>query len=409
MQHNAVTSSSGPQPARRPFSASRPGKEVQVNVKKPARFKIGIVSVKEGRTPKAGRSFWELRYTDPPTGLEAKRRVSGLSRDEIRAMAEHLTAQTIELRNTLDATRRDRAQRGMKFVRWLGVHYPAVKTWDQLKPAMVQAYVVSREQAGLAFDSVRLDVAPIKLAWRYVAENWPDLLRPMPKTIQAPAPRREIECLEAEEVMALLDWMKTNAPDLWPIACLQALVGLRVFEAMALRAQDVNLDAGTVTVADTGHHKPKTRDSYRTIPICNEVAQALRAALARQAVRPASGELFTNCRGNLWVKCAIVSRWCRTLRRVALDLGMPRLAKVPAHRLRASFATMAGRLGVPDRLLKAYLGHSSGDMLGTHYRRIDLSELRSVSGAMNGWRGSHIKGDARKEFGNIANIESIED
>ena len=62
---------------------------------------------------------------------------------------------------------------------------------------------------------------------------------------------------------------------------------------------------------------------------------------------------------------------------------------------------MAGRLGVPDRLLKAYLGHSSGDMLGDHYRQIDPAELRTVSGLMEGWRAAQTKGDLRKESGNI--------
>jgi len=201
--------------------------------------------------------------------------------------------------------------------------------------------------------------------------------------------------------------MKTNAPDLWPIACLQALAGLHVYEAMALRAQDVDLNAGTVTVTDTGHHKPKTRDSFRAIPICNEVAQALRAALTGQTVRPASRELFTNRKGNLWVKNAIGLCWRRTLRRAARDLGMARLTEVPPRKLRAAFSTMAGRLKVPDRLLKAYLGHSSGDVLGGHYRRIDLDELRLVSEAMNGWRQSLKVTNVRKPSGNIGSVEVL--
>jgi hypothetical protein len=47
---------------------------------------------------------------------------------------------------------------------------------------------------------------------------------------------------------------------------------------------------------------------------------------------------------------------------------------------------MAGQLQVPDRLLKAYLGHTPGDVLGIHYRRIDMAELGLVSSRMEGWR-----------------------
>jgi hypothetical protein len=53
-------------------------------------------------------------------------------------------------------------------------------------------------------------------------------------------------------------------------------VYIHELEAAALRVQDVDLDAATVTVADTGQHKPKTRDSYRTISICDEVLDAIR-------------------------------------------------------------------------------------------------------------------------------------
>jgi hypothetical protein len=79
-------------------------------------------------------------------------------------------------------------------------------------------------------------------------------------------------------------------------------------------------------------------------------------------------------------------------------LDMPRLAAIQAHRLRSAFATMAGVLGVQDRIVKAYLGQSSGDVLGGHYRRIGLDELRSVSGNMDGWRMIPV----RKDSGNIA-------
>ena len=73
-----------------------------------------------------------------------------------------------------------------------------------------------------------------------------------------------------------------------------------------------------------------------------------------------------------------------------LDLGLTQSGA-------RAFATLAGRLDVRDRILKAYLGHSSGDVLGGHYRRIGLDELRSVSDAMNGWRAVNL----RKHSGNI--------
>lgn len=47
---------------------------------------------------------------------------------------------------------------------------------------------------------------------------------------------------------------------------------------------------------------------------------------------------------------------------------------------------VTGRLGVPDRLVGADLGQSGRSVLSKHYRRIDIAELRMVSGLMNRWR-----------------------
>ncbi len=66
------------------------------------------------------------------------------------------------------------------------------------------------------------------------------------------------------------------------------------------------------------------------------------------------------------------------------------------------FATIVGRLGASDRLVKAYMGHSAGDILGGHYRRIELNELRSISDLMKGWRNTEKAGAARKDSGNIS-------
>jgi integrase len=262
---------------------------------------------------------------------------------------------------------------------------------------MVQAYVIECENAGLAWDTIRLRLVPIKSAWRTMTENYPELVKPLPKIRTAPKPRREIECLEAAEVSRLLEWLKDNAPaELWGMATLQALCGLRMLEAQHLRRQDVDLKAGTITITETDHHKPKTLDSHRTIPVCREALAALQSVMDRQRVIPITGEIFSLVR-----RARLSSRWSYWLRKAAKDLDDPRFRDIPARKLRASFATMAGRMGAPDRLLKAYLGHVPGDMLGGHYRRIGMDELRAVSERMNGWRKLAERDASRKDSGNI--------
>ena len=403
-----------------PSLAIRPGRGVNgLKPKPPSR--IGIVTLTE-RGPRA----WGLRYVDPETGQDVRRRLSGLDLDEVRRIASHISqealagkgfmpgrkksaptikdalAEAIRLSRMGKAARKNMAARSWPFVAWLRTHHSHVKTWDQLKPSMVKAYLLDMERQELAYDSVRLRMATIKTAWRLMAENYPDLVKPLPKIRQSPRPRREIECLDAPEVATLLSWLKTNAPDLWPMANLQALAGLRMLEAAALRVQDVDLDAGTLTVCDTGSHKPKTVYSARTIPICHEALEALREAIAGQKIRPVTGELFTNRIGNLWTVEALSRRWTKVLRRAAKDksVSIPQLATIPARKLRAAFATTAGRLSVARETLKAYMGHAPGDVLGGHYQKIDLSELKAVSDRMNDWRSVSKEADSWQDSGN---------
>jgi integrase len=209
------------------------------------------------------------------------------------------------------------------------------------------------------------------------------------------------------------------------MACLQALAGLRTLEAAALRRQDIDLAKGTVRVTDTGLHKPKTAGSERIIPVCSEVVKALASWMNGQKVIRASGELFLTRLGTHWTADGLFHRWAKkpippdpinpkkkgrpggVLHRVAKETGKARLAEVQPHRLRSSFATMAGRLGCPDRLLKAYLGHSPGDTLGQHYRVISTAELELVSEAMNGWRNLEKGASTWKECGNSEEAASV--
>jgi hypothetical protein len=55
---------------------ANPGLWKGVNEQMKPRFhKVGIVSIREGETPTRGRMYYEMRYTDPDTGLEVKRRI----------------------------------------------------------------------------------------------------------------------------------------------------------------------------------------------------------------------------------------------------------------------------------------------------------------------------------------------
>lgn len=386
-------------------------------------IKIGVVTFTRGETAQ-GKAYWMGRFK--VDGRDVRYRVAGdLSRDKLKEIADEWTRKSYEekghfrrqdqalieevitealsLTNTLASTRHERATHGARFIRWLAQRYPRVKRWHELRPSMLQAYVLELEERGLAFDSIRLAIAPIKLAWRFASENWPDI-RPLPRIKMPRQPRHEIDNLEPAEVQALLDWLREFAPDVWPMATLQALAGLRTLEAAAIRREDVDLQARTLAVVSTDHHKLKTPESHRIIPICDEIVEALRIAITNQKVIPQDGELFTNQNGELWTKDALMRRWRRIRKHIAAEpkekirsngrklkvqkngIGLKRAAEVPARRLRSSFGTMASRLSLPDYLIKRYIGHVATDTFGRHYRKITLAELMMVSERMNNWR-----------------------
>ena len=107
--------------------------------------------------------------------------------------------------------------------------------------------------------------------------------------------------------------------------------------------------------------------------------------------------------GNLWEYGAWAHRMMKLMPRAARALENPRLLEIPVRKLRAAFPTATSKAGVPDRLLKAYLGHSSGDVLGGHYRRIDTEELRLVTGPIK----ALVEATLRKQSGNIQETATV--
>jgi integrase len=185
------------------------------------------------------------------------------------------------------------------------------------------------------------------------------------------------------------------------MAVLQGLCGLRVWEACYLRKADINLREGVVIITKTPLHEPKNRNSYRTIPIPGEAVQAIEETIQNAKVCSLS-EVFLSKTGLTWNRNSLASAWRRALEQARVELGNPRLLEIPPKKLRAFFGTTASRLGAPDRILKSYMGQAPGDILGEHYRAVDLSELKAVSGRMEGWR-SLISGN---ESGNSLETDS---
>jgi site-specific recombinase XerD len=160
------------------------------------------------------------------------------------------------------------------------------------------------------------------------------------------------ELLSPEEVRALLRACSSRAPTGIRNRALIAVLyrgGLRISEALALRAKDVEEAAGTVTVL---HGKGDQRRTVGMDPAAFALLERWldkRRALGLSARRP----IFCTLRGE-----AIDSSYVRRLLpRLAARAGIEK--RVHAHGLRHAHAAELAAEGLPVNVVQQQLGHGS--------------------------------------------------
>jgi integrase len=129
--------------------------------------------------------------------------------------------------------------------------------------------------------------------------------------VKAPGmvPERVGRALSDEAGAALLDAAEEVAPDTAAVVWLMLRAGLRAGEALALRRRDVDLSAGTITVAGSLNRRGevvavkgrKREDQGRTIPIPADLADRLAEHLQGSLPR-LDGALFASPTGMCPVK-----------------------------------------------------------------------------------------------------------
>lgn len=219
--------------------------------------------------------------------------------------------------------------------------------------------------------------------WRIRADNpAADLKLPRARGVaEASAPRR---ILTAEEGQHYLAALQTERLGLAVALCYA--VGVRPSEAAALRIADVDLDAGTITIAG-GHNlvgtkvereAPKSQRGMRTLPLPAELvpwvrqriarARAERQAMAHSWPCPDEGLLFVRETDGGRLRNAQIYE---TARRVAARAG---LGTVGPRILRRSMLSLLAKAGVDPKVRAAIGGHTT-DITEKHYREVDPAEV----------------------------------
>lgn len=275
----------------------------------------------------------------------------------------------------------------------------------KLRPSTHQAYAILVRHINETLGRVRLDkVAPehvekvqrdlplapatVLKAHRVlsralkVAEQRGKIARNPATLVDAPTlPHQEANPLTAQDAKAVLQVAKDrrNSPR-WTVAL---ALGLRQGEALGLRWEDVDLEAGVIHVRHTLQRsingsgtrlgEPKTKKSNRSIPLPDSLRSALRSHRAQQAKDrltlgsswvsdPLGDFVFTTAKGTHVSHQPDHAEWKKILT----------LAEVPAARLhdaRHTAATLMLVQGVPARVVMEILGHSTIQMT-TRYQHM---------------------------------------
>lgn len=226
-----------------------------------------------------------------------------------------------------------------------------------------------------------------------IGRNPADAVKP-PRT-----EKRPMVILDPTQVRAIIE--ATAGTEIGTLFLLAAHTGMRQGELLALRWQDVDLDAGRIEVNATLSRQrvhgewrwlrtsPKSAAGVRTIGMTDTVRSALRRHRVMQAERHLrdlrhrpTGEtlIFTDRFGDAINGFHITERSFKPLLR---DLGLP---QVRFHDLRHAFASLMLSKGVRVDLVSQMLGHSKPAMTLNVYAHLipgdDLAALTALDQAL---------------------------
>lgn len=249
---------------------------------------------------------------------------------------------------------------------------------DKLRPDHVRAMHKHMRDAGKSEATVRQAHAILHRALE-VAEKERKIMRNPAGDVDPPkVSTKHHAALELHHCRTLLAW----APDVRTRARLACaiLMGLRQGEALGLRWDDVDFDAGTVYVHQAAVRLPgegvqirgvKSAASVRWVPMVGSVLDTMREW---QAVSGGRGFVFGSDD-----TAADPRRDWQDWKDACEAAGVP---AVPLHGARASCASILDALGFSPRLVADILGHAQVMVTQKHYARSYGDQRRAALESM---------------------------
>lgn len=215
---------------------------------------------------------------------------------------------------------------------------------------------------GLDPSTIRNTLMPLRALYRRALSRGEVSLNPT-NGIELPAVRGRRERIATpEQAAALIAAAPENDRALWATAFYS---GLRRGELMALRWEDVDLEAGLIRVERSwdmrdGLIEPKSRAGRRSVPI----ATVLREHLAAHALRSGrrTGLVFGRTTEQPFEPTTLTGRAATAWKRMNKKRKVAELepiARIGLHECRHTFASLMIAAGVNAKALSTYMGHSS--------------------------------------------------
>ncbi len=244
---------------------------------------------------------------------------------------------------------------------------------DALRPVQIQEAYSKLLAEGLSPRSVQMTHTVFHTALRHAEKLGLIARNPCDAAIPPKAPRHEGRTLSPEEAQRLFD--ASENPTLRSLFVVMCTTGVRVGEALGLKWDDVDLDAGTISIRRAIQRQrgdglvfvePKTALSRRTIQLATMARDTLRDLRNLQATvadRPHwqnTNVVFASETGTP-LDPGNVSHRFQVIRERA---GLPHLR---LHDLRHTAATWLLQQGVHPSVVREILGHSTITLtLGTY-------------------------------------------
>ena len=243
--------------------------------------------------------------------------------------------QDLKLRNYADGTRREYLRCAHKFVKFY------MRSPETLGEKEIRDYLLARrERDEVGPASIKVDVAAIKFLYSVTLDRPEEIVRiPWPKV-----PQKVPDILSLEETDAVLEAV---TPLMHRAVVMAAYgCGLRIFEACALRVNDIDSKRGLIHV----RRAKGGRERYVMLP--KQLLAFLREYWRK--TRPPGPLLFPGAKRGEPISSRTVNRAIREA------LSAAKVSKrITAHSLRHSFATHLLEAGEDIRVIQQLLGHRS--------------------------------------------------